>query len=42
MNFFLDIIPPTATAQEKQVRVVGGRPVFFDPAPVKEAKKLLK
>ncbi len=41
MNFFLDIIPPTATAQEKQVRVVGGRPVFFDPAPVKEAKKLL-
>lgn len=41
MNFFLQLIPPTATAQEKQVRVVKGKPIFYDPAPVKEAKKLL-
>ena len=41
MDFFLQIDPPTATAQEKQVRVVHGKPLFFDPAPVKEAKKLL-
>ena len=41
MKFFLDIIPPTATAQEKQVRIVCGRPVFYDPLPVKAAKKLL-
>ena len=41
MDFFLQIDPPTATAQEKQVRVVRGKPLFYDPAPVKEAKKLL-
>jgi Holliday junction resolvase RusA-like endonuclease len=41
MNFFLAIDPPTATAQEKQVRVVHGKPVFYDPAPVKSAKNLL-
>ena len=41
MNFFIAIKPPTATAQEKQVRVVGGKPIFYDPAPVKDAKKLL-
>ena len=33
--------PPTATAQEHSVRMVNGRPVFFDPPNVKEAKKLL-
>ena len=33
--------PPTATAQEKQVRIIRGRPVFYDPAPVKAAKRLL-
>ena len=41
MNFFIAMKPPTATAQEKQVRVVHGKPIFYDPAPVKEAKKLL-
>ena len=41
MDFFIAIKPPTATAQEKQVSVKGGRPIFYDPAPVKAAKKLL-
>lgn len=41
MNFFIVMKPPTATAQEKQVRIVHGKPIFYDPAPVKEAKKLL-
>ena len=41
MKFFLQMIPPTATAQEKQVSVRGGRPIFYDPSPVKAAKKLL-
>ncbi len=41
MKFFLSMIPPTATAQEKKVRVVHGKPLFFDPAPVKNAKALL-
>lgn len=41
MEFFVEITPPTATAQEKKVAVVRGRPVFYDPAPVKAAKKML-
>lgn len=41
MNFFLSIDPPTATAQEKQVRIVYGKPIFYDPTPVKKAKQLL-
>lgn len=41
MRFFLDINPPTATAQEKSVRIVGSRPIFYDPAPLKKAKALL-
>lgn len=41
MNFFMEMEPPTATAQEHKVKMVNGRPVFFDPPNVKEAKKLL-
>jgi Holliday junction resolvase len=41
MNFFIAINPPTATAQEKQVRVVHGKPLFYDPASVKDAKQKL-
>ena len=41
MRFFLDIDPPTATAQEKSVRIVGGRPIFYDPVPLKKAKATL-
>jgi crossover junction endodeoxyribonuclease RusA len=41
MDFFIAMKPPTVTAQEKQVRVVRGKPVFYDPAPVKTAKAQL-
>ena len=41
MDFFIAMNPPTATAQEKQVRVVHGKPIFYDPVSVKKAKKLL-
>lgn len=41
MKFFLDIEPPTATAQMKKVSIVNGRPVFYEPAAVKAAKKVL-
>ncbi len=41
MKFFMEMIPPTATAQEKSVRIVNGKPLFFEPARLKEAKKLL-
>ena len=33
--------PPTATAQEKEVRIVRGKAVFYDPAQVTDAKQLL-
>ena len=38
LDFFLPMIPPTATAQEKRVRMCGGRYVFYDPEPVKAAR----
>ena len=41
MKFFIQMKPPTATAQEKKVTVVNGKPVFYDPAPVKAARNLL-
>lgn len=42
LEFFLPMIPPTVTAQEHKVAVRNGKPVFYDPPEVKEAKgKLL-
>ena len=41
MKFILTIVPPTATAQMKKVRVVRGRPMFYEPSGVKAAKTLL-
>ncbi len=41
MRFFIATKPPTATAQEKKVAVVKGRPIFYDPPAVKAAKKVL-
>lgn len=41
MNFFLAIDPPTVTAQEKEVRIVKRKPVFYDPAQVVEARQKL-
>ena len=41
MEFFLFMRPPTATHQEKQVRVVKGKPVFYDPPEVKAARSKL-
>lgn len=41
MEFFLPMIPPTATHQEKQARVVKGKPVFYDPPEVAAARSKL-
>lgn len=41
MEFFLPMIPPTATHQEKQVRMVKGKPVFYDPPEVAAARSKL-
>ena len=41
MNFFIAMTPPTATAQERKVRVVKNKPVFYDPPAVKDAREKL-
>ena len=38
-QFFLPMIPPTVTAQEHKVTVVNGKPRFYDPPEVKDAKQ---
>lgn len=41
VEFFLPMIPPTVTHQEKAVRVVNGRPVFYEPPELKTARAKL-
>ena len=41
MNFFIAINPPTVTAQERKVRIVKGKPLFYDTPEIKAAKGLL-
>jgi len=36
------MIPPTCTHQEKQVRVVNGKPQFYDPPEVRTAREKLR
>ena len=42
IEFFMPMIPPTTTHQEKQVRVVNGKPVFYEPQELKTARMKLK
>lgn len=41
LDFFMPMIPPTVTHQEKQVRVVKGKPAFYEPAELKAARAKL-
>lgn len=41
ISFFMPMAPPTCTHQEKQVQVVKGKPVFYDPPAVKAARQKL-
>lgn len=41
MEFFMPMKPPTATHQEKQVRMVNGKPVFYEPPEVRAAREKL-
>ena len=41
LKFFMEMDPPTATAQERKVRIVKGRPVFYEPEAVEKAKMVL-
>ena len=40
-EFFMAMIPPTVTHQEKQVHVVKGKPVFYEPPELESAKQKL-
>lgn len=41
MKFFMEMDPPTSTAQMKQVRIVNNKPLFYDPPSIKKAKEQL-
>jgi Holliday junction resolvase RusA-like endonuclease len=41
LSFFLPMKPPTVTHQEKQVHVVNGKPVFYEPPELKAARSKL-
>lgn len=41
IQFFMAMIPPTVTAQEHKVTVRNGKPIFYDPPEVKEARAKL-
>lgn len=40
-EFFMPMLPPTKTHQEKKVRVVNGKPVFYEPAELKAVRSKL-
>lgn len=40
-EFFMPIIPPTTTHQQKQVTVRNGKPVFYEPDDLKAARSKL-
>lgn len=40
-EFFMAMIPPTCTHQEKQVHVANGKPVFYEPQELKQARMKL-
>lgn len=42
LEFFMPMVPPTVTHQEKQVRVVKGKPVFYEPPELREARAKLE
>ena len=39
--FFMPMIPPTVTHQEKQARVVNGKPQFYEPQELRNARAKL-
>ena len=41
LKFFMIMDPPTATAQERQVKIIHGKPIFYEPEQVKKAKLMI-
>lgn len=42
IEFFIPMVPPTTTHQEKNIRVRKGKPVVYEPAELKAARKKLE
>lgn len=42
IQFFLPMMPPTVTHQEKKVSVKNGKPIFFEPPELKDARAKFK
>lgn len=40
-SFFVDMIPPTVTAQEHKIAIIKGKPVIYDTPEIKQAKSKL-
>lgn len=38
ISFFMHMIPPTVTAQEKKIHVINGKPILYDPPELNAAK----
>lgn len=38
MNFFMPMFPPTKTQQEHKVKVVNGKPIFYEPRELANAR----
>ena len=41
MQFFMALDPPTVTHQQKKVRVVKGKPIFYEPSDLRDARSKL-
>ena len=41
IEFFMAMIPPTVTSQEKKIHVINGKPVTYEPAELKAARRKL-
>lgn len=41
IEFFMPMIPPTVTHQEHKVTVKNGKPIFYDPPELKDARQKL-
>jgi len=41
-EFFMPMIPPTKTHQEKQAKVVNGRPILYEPQELKAVRQKLQ
>jgi len=42
LSFFMPMIPPTKTHQQKKVKVVNGKPIFYEPAELKAVRVKLQ